>query len=254
MWDVAAAKGLRERKKEQTRMTIAHAAIGLFLQRGYDHVSIADIAAAAGVAKMTVTNYFPAKEDLIISAGVSVVPDLAGAVRGRAPGESPVAALARFVQSELDRRAEWTGLHDGVTQFARMSMGSPSLTEAFARVWDGVQAELAQAFGEAAGEPAAAALSADTAAGLIGVGQARDQGRDKEADEALAALAAALTVPRIRAQLAAAQVASSMRILTGVNLIRQAAGLSADQTAAQARTEATAAFGLLERGLGAFPD
>jgi AcrR family transcriptional regulator len=250
---VAAEKGLRERKKEQTRMTIAHAAIGLFLERGYDHVSIADIAEAAGVAKMTVTNYFPAKEDLIISAGVSVVPDLAGAVRGRGAGESPVAALARFVQSELDRRAEWTGLHDGVTQFARMSMGSPSLAEAFTRVWDGVQAELAQAFEEAAGEPAPAALSADTAAGLIGSGRARDHGRDKEADEALQALAAALTVPRLLAQVAAAQVASSMRILTGANLIRQAAGLSADQTAAQARTETAAAFGLLERGLGTFP-
>ncbi|MFY9930667.1 MAG: helix-turn-helix domain-containing protein, partial [Streptosporangiaceae bacterium] len=129
--------------------------VGPFLERGYDHVSIADIAEAAGVAKMTVPNYFPAKEDLVISAGASVVP------------ESPVAALARFVQSELDRRAEWIGLHDGVTHFARMGMASPALSEAFGRVWDGVQARLAQAFEEAAGEPAAAAVSGNAAAGLI---------------------------------------------------------------------------------------
>jgi AcrR family transcriptional regulator len=242
---MAAEKGLRERKKEQTRTMIAHIAIGLFLERGYDHVSIADIAEAAGVAKMTVTNYFPAKEDLIISAGVSVVPDLAGAVRGRAPGESPVAALARFVQGELERRAEWTALHDGVTQFARMSMASPGLSEAFGRVWDGVQAELARAFEEAAGEPAPAPVSAGSAAALIGAG-------GEAADEALAALAATLTVPRIRAQAAAAQVAGVMRILTGANLIRQASGLSAGQTAAQSRAEVTAAFEQLEHGLGHF--
>jgi AcrR family transcriptional regulator len=246
MTDVMAERGLRERKKEQTRTAISHVAVGLFLERGYDHVSIADIAEAAGVAKMTVTNYFPAKEDLVISAGASVVPDLAGAVRGRAPGESPVAALARFVQSELDRRAEWTGLHDGVTQFARMSMASPALLEAFGRVWDGVQSELAQAFEEAAGELAPAALSGNAATGLIRAGG------DQEAEAALAALAAGLTVPRIRAQVAAAQVAGSVRILTGANVIRQAAGLSADQTAAQSRAETAAAFELLESGLGTF--
>ena len=82
-------KGLRERKKEQTRAAIAHTAVGLFLEKGYNHVSIADIAAAAGVAKMTVTNYFPAKEDLVTSAGASVIPDLAAVVRRLPPATSP---------------------------------------------------------------------------------------------------------------------------------------------------------------------
>ena len=82
------------------------------------------------------------------------------------------------------------------------------------------------------------------ATGLIGAGEA--------ADEALAALAAGLTVPRIRAQVAAAQVAGAMRVLTGANVIRQAAGLSAEQTEAQSRAETTAAFGQLESGLGSF--
>jgi hypothetical protein len=47
-------------------------------------------------------------------------------------------------------------------------------------------------------------------------------------------------------------VAGSVRILTGANVIRQAAGLSADQTAAQSRAETAAAFELLESGLGTF--
>ncbi len=61
------------------------------------------------MAKQTVTNYFPNKEDLVLSArGVGRSPDLAGAVRGRAPGESPVAALHRFVRSP-----SWTGGRSG---------------------------------------------------------------------------------------------------------------------------------------------
>src|ERR1700722_3981598 len=105
MTGMAQAKGLREQKKEQTRAAIAHTAIGLFLQRGFEQVSIAEIAEAAGVAKQTVTNYFPNKEDLVLSGQPTLTPDLAGAVRGRAPGESPVAALYRLVRSELDRAA-----------------------------------------------------------------------------------------------------------------------------------------------------
>jgi AcrR family transcriptional regulator len=270
---MAPEKGLRERKKEQTRAAIAHAAVGLFLERGYDQVSIADIAAAAGVAKMTVTNYFPAKEDLVISAAASVVPDLAAVVRGRRPGETVLGALLRFVRAELDRRAEWTALHDGVTQFTRMSMASVGLSEAFARRWDGLQADLAQAL-EETGRPGPAG---DTGAGDTGdAGDAADSAarrspatganavpggemtlrimkllHDDEATEPeLAELAGWITMPRLRAQVAAAQITGTLRTLTGANLIRQVAGLSADATAAQSHAETTAAFEMLESGLG----
>jgi hypothetical protein len=53
-------------------------------------------------------------------------------------------------------------------------------------------------------------------------------------------------------QVAAARVADSARILTGANLIRQAAGLSAEQTADQSRAETAAAFEQLASGLGSF--
>ena len=268
---MAQAKGLREQKKEQTRAAIAHTAIGLFLRRGFEQVSIAEIAEAAGVAKQTVTNYFPNKEDLVLSAQPTLTPDLAGAVRGRAPGESPVAALYRLVRSELDRRAEWTGLHDGVTQFARMSLASPTLIEAFARLWGEVETNLALAFEEltaeadgpgadgAAGTAAAdgAGRVAAGAAGAGGPGSAMGQAMALlqagwPADEELARLAASITVPRVRADVAAGQVAATLRALTTANLLRQAAGLTTEQTAAQSYAETAAAFALLESGLSAF--
>jgi AcrR family transcriptional regulator len=257
---MAQAKGLREQKKEQTRAAIAHTAIGLFLRRGFEQVSIAEIAEAAGVAKQTVTNYFPNKEDLVLSAQPTLTPDLAGAVRGRAPGESPVAALYRLVRSELDRRAEWTGLHDGVTQFARMSLASPTLIEAFARLWGEVETNLALAFEElTAGADGAdgAGRTAAGAAGAGGPGSAVGQAMALlqagwPADEELARLAASITVPRVRADVAAGQVAATLRALTTANLLRQAAGLTTEQTAAQSYAETAAAFALLESGLSAF--
>jgi AcrR family transcriptional regulator len=275
---MAQAKGLREQKKEQTRAAIAHTAIGLFLQRGFEQVSIAEIAEAAGVAKQTVTNYFPNKEDLVLSAQPTLTPDLAGAVRGRAPGESPVAALYRLVRRELDRRAEWTGLHDGVTQFARMSLASPTLIEAFARLWGEVETNLALAFEELTAEadgsdgpaepdgsdgpgradgPDGAGRAAAGAAGAGGPGSAVGQAMALlqagwPADEELARLAASITVPRVRADVAAGQVAATLRALTTANLLRQAAGMTTEQTAAQSYAETAAAFALLESGLSAF--
>ena len=244
----AQAKGLRERKKEQTRAAIAHTAITLFLERGFEQVSIAEIAEAAGVAKQTVTNYFPNKEDLVLTAQDGLIPDLAGTVRGRAPGETPVAALHRFVRSELDRRAEWTQLHDGVTPFARMGLASPTLTLAFVRLWGEIEADLARAFEEVATGGAEAGGSLGSAAGqamaLLQAG--------KPADEELGRLAASITVARIRAEVAAGQVAAAVRALTTANLIRQVAGLTAEQTAAQSYAETAAAFALLESGLAGF--
>jgi AcrR family transcriptional regulator len=56
--------GLRETKKLKTRQEIAGTAMGLFARRGFDHVTVAEVAEAAGVSEKTVFNYFPTKEDL----------------------------------------------------------------------------------------------------------------------------------------------------------------------------------------------
>lgn len=55
--------GLRERKKQQARRAISEAAISLFLERGFDKVSVADVAAVANVSTVTVFNYFPAARE-----------------------------------------------------------------------------------------------------------------------------------------------------------------------------------------------
>ena len=117
--------GRRERKKLATRQHIAGTAVRLFLERGFDAVSVAEIADAADVSKVTVFNYFPAKADMVFELAESADP--AGAVRDRAPGESPLDAVRRYYFEALGRRAEWTCLHDGVDRFARVLWASPTL-------------------------------------------------------------------------------------------------------------------------------
>src|SRR5215217_9663502 len=90
--------GLRERKKQQTRRAIAQAAKGLFLERGFDRVSVAEVARVAEVSEQTVFNYFPTKEDLVYWRTGSFEEELLTAIRERAPGESVLAAFGRFVR------------------------------------------------------------------------------------------------------------------------------------------------------------
>ncbi|WP_067827977.1 TetR/AcrR family transcriptional regulator [Nocardia inohanensis] len=118
--------GLRERKKQQTRQNISHTATRLFLERGYDTVTIAEIAEAADVAKMTVTNYFPRKEDLVLDVHDVFVESLAQTVRERGAGESALAALRRaYLRAAADRDAIIAGFSG--PEFARLLTGSPAL-------------------------------------------------------------------------------------------------------------------------------
>src|SRR5918995_4231305 len=87
--------GLRELKKQRTREVIAETAFGLFAKRGFDHVTVAEVAEAAGVSVKTVFNYFPTKEDLLFDEVPARKAALVAAVRDRAPGESVLAALRR---------------------------------------------------------------------------------------------------------------------------------------------------------------
>ncbi|MFC0601843.1 TetR/AcrR family transcriptional regulator [Streptomyces palmae] len=121
----ADAPGLREQKKRATRRAISDQATRLFLQRGFDTTTIADIAAASQVAKMTVTNYFPHKEDLALDHSEEFVAGPAETVAGRAVGESALAALRRAFLTAVDRRDQVIGFSGPA--FARMVADSPTL-------------------------------------------------------------------------------------------------------------------------------
>jgi AcrR family transcriptional regulator len=87
--------GLRERKKARTRQLIADTAWRLFADRGFERVTVAEVAREAQVAVATVFNYFPTKEDLFFFRLEAFGADLVGAVAGRPAGESAVAAFRR---------------------------------------------------------------------------------------------------------------------------------------------------------------
>ena len=89
--------GLRERKKRETRQTIRQAALQLFAERGFDAVTVTEVARVANVSQATVFNYFPTKEDLFYERMEDFEDELLAAVRTRRPGESVLSAFRDFV-------------------------------------------------------------------------------------------------------------------------------------------------------------
>ncbi|WP_211370135.1 TetR family transcriptional regulator [Nonomuraea turkmeniaca] len=88
---------LREMKKEQTRQLIADTAWRLFAEQGFDDVTVAEVAREAQVAKATVFNYFPTKEDLFYAPFDAFGTRLIEAIAGRPAGESVLMAFQRFL-------------------------------------------------------------------------------------------------------------------------------------------------------------
>lgn len=143
-------RGLRARKKERTRDAIADAAVSLFLEHGFDRVSVNEIAAAAEISKPTLFRYFPTKEDLVLHRFADHQGEAARVVRGREPGIEPVTALRRHFRAALDRYDPVTGLNDHpqVVAFHRLVFTTPSLAGRLTRY----QLEDEQALADALGE------------------------------------------------------------------------------------------------------
>jgi AcrR family transcriptional regulator len=120
--------GLRERKKQQTRQLLADTARGLFAERGFENVSIAEIARVADVSEATVFNYFPTKEALVFSGLEIFEGELLRAVRERHEGETVIDAFGRFILeprgffTAQDRRSE-----RNLVAVSRMIADSPAL-------------------------------------------------------------------------------------------------------------------------------
>jgi AcrR family transcriptional regulator len=194
------------------RQHLLGVALALFLERGFDGVSIAEIAATADVSKMTVLNYFPSKEDLVLAPLEDHVDEPARIVRQRAAGESPVAALRRQFLGALAGRDPATGLNDlpRVRAIQRLMLSTPALV---LRVRD---------FASRSADALAEAFAAQTGA------------------------APGDLTPR----LAAAQVIAVRLALITENGRRISAGESADAVHPDAVAAANRAFDLLEHGLG----
>jgi AcrR family transcriptional regulator len=118
--------GLRERRKQEARQAISGVAMAMFEARGFDEVTISQVAEAAGVSKMTVTNYFPRKEDLVFDRAEEIITSLADAVAARAPGESLLAAVRRDYAERIAAGDVTLGVP--TPAFARMVGGSHALT------------------------------------------------------------------------------------------------------------------------------
>jgi AcrR family transcriptional regulator len=138
--------GLRERKKQKTREEISAAAMALFAERGFDAVTVAEIARAADVSEKTVFNYFPAKEDLVAHRGAELTKALIDAVRDQPPGVSVITPFRQMTEALLDA-VEHEPV-EAITAVPRLVMGSSTLRQRLVLGWEEEAAALTPVIAE----------------------------------------------------------------------------------------------------------
>ncbi|MEU1178079.1 TetR family transcriptional regulator [Streptomyces sp. NPDC005820] len=142
--------GLRERKKQRMYQAVSDIAVRMFLERGFDAVSVAEVAAAAGISKPTLFRYFPAKEDLVLYRIADHEREAARVVEGgRAEGVAPLPALRRHFLEGIAAHDPITGLNDhpAVRAFYDLLYGTPSLVARLHAHLERSEAALAEVLG-----------------------------------------------------------------------------------------------------------
>ncbi|MFC8448163.1 TetR/AcrR family transcriptional regulator [Kitasatospora sp. NPDC057223] len=142
--------GRRERKKAATRQALADAALNLFLARGYDQVTLHEIAEAADVSTTTLLKHFPSKEALVFDEEADQEAGLVDAVRDRAPGTTVPQALGAHVKRVRLRPADSAPRY---ADFFDLVTGTPALADYAHRMWMRHQDALARAIADDAGLP-----------------------------------------------------------------------------------------------------
>ena len=116
-----------ERGGPQTRARIREVANRLFIERGYDSVTVAEVAREAGVSSVTVFNHFPRKEDLFLDRTVDAIELLQAAVRERGEGVDALSSLHETSVSLFDARHPLSGVDERSAGFFRTVAESPAL-------------------------------------------------------------------------------------------------------------------------------
>jgi len=142
-------EGLRERKKRAAREAIAAAARRLFAERGFDTVTVAEIAAAADVSEKTVFNHFATKEDLAFAGREEGLKRLVADITERPPGASVLdvfRALTTTVIDDLVARGD-----EDLLAVARIIRHSPTLQERLTAGWESGAAAVTAAIAATSG-------------------------------------------------------------------------------------------------------
>ncbi|MEV0585611.1 TetR family transcriptional regulator [Nonomuraea sp. NPDC050310] len=211
--------GLRELKKERTRRRIAAVALRLFAERGFEAVTVNEIAEAAEVAKVTLFKYFPTKEALVLH-GVGEE-DLAGIVAARGPGRTPLEALREHYRASA---AEPVADAEALVAQLQVIFASPALSDAANNLLYGQRQALARVLANEPGE----------------AGEPGEKGELGGPEKGRRDLVAALTAAQITASMLTVQEAYFCDLVEGVT----------PQEAARRLGEAVElAFDLLEHGL-----
>ena len=168
---MTAEPGLRERKKQQTRQRIFDAARKLFAERGFDAVTVADIARLADVSEVTVFNYFPNKEDLFFGGMTFFEEQLLEAVRTRPRGESALRALRRRLLDSVDGLRTRERI-EAVLKAAGAMSSSPALLTREREIVDRYTRRLAALLGEETGADPDDVEAMAAAAALFGAHRA----------------------------------------------------------------------------------
>jgi AcrR family transcriptional regulator len=164
--------GLRERKKEQTRALIADTARRLFAERGFDAVTVAEVARAADVSEKTVFNYFPSKEDLFYSRLEAFEDDLLRAIRDRRAGTSVLAAFRSFLMGRQGVFALDEGATEQLRGMTRLITESPALLARERVVFERYEDSLARLIAEETGAQPGDVEPRAVASALLGVHRA----------------------------------------------------------------------------------
>ena len=148
---ITSAAGRRERKNAQTRTALREAALRLFLERGYDQVSVKEIADAADISVPTLFNHVPeGKEALIFDDGAERRESLLAAVRERPSGQPVMAALRQFISG----RGPFVA--DPGPEFRRRTeliQHTPALRDYSRKLWIRCETDLAAAIAAEIGRP-----------------------------------------------------------------------------------------------------
>ncbi|MEU6718900.1 TetR family transcriptional regulator [Nonomuraea sp. NPDC046802] len=130
--------GLRERTRRAVQAELAAVALELFTARGFDEVTVDDIARAAGVSKRSFFRYFPAKEDAVFGAVEIMSDDIASQIAGRPTDEDPWESLRLVLR-------EWAARIDAESQALRVIESTPVLRARLHQKREELRAQIAEA-------------------------------------------------------------------------------------------------------------